>query len=64
MKKIREILFRNMKQGRRSEVHPSLGRRGIVVPYDIPVLEGHICWYCLKSTDPRSWNQCRCSSRR
>jgi hypothetical protein len=39
MKKILEILFRKMKPVKRSEVHPSLGRRGIVVPYDIPKVD-------------------------
>ena len=36
---VREILFRKMRPVRKSDVHPSLGRRGIVVPYDIPKVE-------------------------
>lgn len=47
MRKIREILFRKMKPVKRSEVHPSLGRRGIVVPYDIPKVD-RPCKMCGK----------------
>lgn len=46
MRKIREILFRKMKPVKRSKVHPSLGRRGIVVPYDIPKVD--LCKTCGK----------------
>ncbi len=37
---IRQLLLRKMKPVKRSPVHPSLGRRGIVVPSDIPQVEG------------------------
>jgi hypothetical protein len=37
---MRQILLRKLKPVKRSPVHPSLGRRGIVVPYDIPHVEG------------------------